>query len=105
MDEFPSRRRLLSPDYLSCDECYAKLLINPLNDFHPDEVSKILDFEPIEKNIIGTKITNSLGRTREIKISGWFLSSEDYVGSKDLQGYLDWLLNKIEPLSKGLMQL
>lgn len=104
MNLMNSRRTPISPDYPTCDECYVKLLIYP-DALHPDEVSQILNLEPTKKNIIGTKITNSRGRVREITIAGWFLSSENYVNSKDLRDHLDWLLNKIEPSSKALKQL
>ncbi|CDG89175.1 DUF4279 domain-containing protein [Xenorhabdus bovienii] len=99
-----SRETPVNPDYPTCDECYAKLMIYP-EYIHPDEVSSLLQLEPTKKNIVGTKITSSSGRTREIKIAGWLLSSENYVNSKDIRDHLDWLLNKISKSSEGLKQL
>lgn len=99
-----SRRTPISSDCEACEECRVSLLIYP-DRVHPDDVSKILQLEPTKKNIVGTKITNSLGRTREITIAGWFLSSEQYVQSKDIRNHLDWLLNKILPSANGLAQL
>lgn len=58
-----------------------------------------------QKNIVGTKITNSHGRTREIVIAGWFLSSKGYVNSKDLRDHLDWLLTRVEPSAGALKKL
>lgn len=99
-----SRRTPISSDYDGCDECRVSLLIYPEH-VHPDEVSNILKLEPTKKNVIGTEITNSLGRTRKITVAGWFLSSEKYVQSKDIREHLDWLLIKILPSKNGLMQL
>ncbi|MBI6549795.1 DUF4279 domain-containing protein [Xenorhabdus lircayensis] len=104
MSRITSRRTPISPNYPSCDECYAKLLIYP-GDVHPDEVSSLLLLEPTKKNIVGTQIVNRLGRVKEIKVSGWFLSSENYVNSKDLRDHLNWILDRIRPSSGGLKQL
>ncbi|MBC9132008.1 DUF4279 domain-containing protein [Frischella sp. Ac48] len=99
-----SRRTPISPEYPSCDECYAALLIYP-NDIHPDKITELLKIEPTQKNIIGTKSINRIGRIKEIKTSGWFLSSKDYVISRDLREHLDWLLNKIAPCKEPLEKL
>lgn len=48
MNSINYRRTPVSPDYPSCDECYATLLIYP-DLIHPDEVSRILDLEPTKK--------------------------------------------------------
>lgn len=99
-----SRRTPISPEYPSCYECYATLLIYP-NDIHPDRVSEFLKIQPTHKNIIGTKSVNRIGKIREIKTSGWFLSSKGYVTSKDLREHLDWLLNKIISSKDALEKL
>ena len=99
-----SRRTPILSNYEGCDECRASLLIYP-DYVHPDDVSRILKLEPKKKNVIGKEITNSLGRTRKITVSGWFLSSEKFVQSKDIRDHLDWLLRKILPSKNGLMQL
>lgn len=51
------------------------------------------------------KKNNSLGRTRDIKISGWFLSSENFVFSKDLRDHIDWITTKLKPSQEGLKKL
>ncbi|MEQ9888608.1 DUF4279 domain-containing protein [Pectobacterium zantedeschiae] len=80
------------------------MLIYPA-EMHPDEVSAILNIEPTQKNIIGDRKTNSLGRTREVKTSGWFLSSEDFVFSKDLRDHIDWIVAKLDASREGLKKL
>ncbi|AWK44584.1 hypothetical protein AA106_21110 [Photorhabdus laumondii subsp. laumondii] len=72
---------------------------------HPDNVSRLLKLEPTQKNIVGTTVTNSRGKTREIKLSSWFLSSKSYVESKDLRDHIDWLLRKLNQSEIGLKQL
>lgn len=99
-----SRRTPISPEYPSCDECHATLLIYS-NDIHPDKITELLKIEPTQKNIIGTKSINRIGRIKEIKTSGWFLSSKDDVISRDLRKHLDWLLNKIVPCKEALEKL
>lgn len=99
-----SRLTPINRNYETCEECRVKLTVYPEH-VHPDEITRILQLEPTKKNIIGTKITNSHGRTREITIAGWFLSSEQYVQSKDIRDHLDWLLSKVLLSKNGLIQL
>ena len=96
MSSLKGRRTEVSSDYPSCKECYATLVIYPRL-LHPEVISEMLGITPTRQNVLGEKITNSQGRTREIEKSGWFLSTENIVFSKDLRDHLDWLLNKIEP--------
>lgn len=104
MNIIDSRITPVSSDYSTCSECYVKLLVYP-GAMHPDEVSKVLGLEPSQQNNIGTIITNSLGRKREVKTAGWFLSSEFFVQSRDIREHLDWILGKISPSEIGLKQL
>ncbi|UCP81808.1 DUF4279 domain-containing protein [Pectobacterium versatile] len=93
-----------NPNYEACLECRAKLLIYP-GKMHPDEVSAMLSIEPTQKNIIGDRKKNSLGRTREVKISGWFLSSEDFISSKNLRDHIDWIVAKLDASREDLKKL
>ncbi|MCW2479267.1 DUF4279 domain-containing protein [Candidatus Symbiopectobacterium sp. NZEC135] len=104
MNTISSRITPISPNYETCLECRVSLLIYP-GTMHPDEVSAILNMEPSQKNIIGDKRINSLGRTREIKIAGWFLSSEMFVSSKDLRDHINWITAKLNPAKAGLKKL
>lgn len=99
-----SRLNPIASDNYNCYECYAQLLIYP-GEVHPDEVSDALNLEATKVNVIGDTLTNSLGRVREIKLAGWFLSSECYVKSKDLREHLNWLLDKLNPVSDELKKL
>ncbi|WCG85154.1 DUF4279 domain-containing protein [Pectobacterium sp. A5351] len=48
---------------------------------------------------------HSLGRTCEVKISGWFLSSEDFISSKDLRDHVYWIITKLDVPREGLKKL
>ncbi|WP_264044067.1 DUF4279 domain-containing protein [Pectobacterium carotovorum] len=74
-------------------------------EMHPDNISGLLNIEPTEKFIVGDEITNSLGRTRKVKISSWFLSSENDVKSKDLREHIDWVIDKLSASHSGLREL
>lgn len=91
-------------DYATCSECYAELLIYP--DFtHPDEITKLLGINATQINVIGKKVTNSKGKVREIKRSGWFLSSKDDVDSKDLRDHIEWIITQLSSSKAGLYEV
>ncbi|WP_237142816.1 DUF4279 domain-containing protein [Pseudomonas lurida] len=96
-----SRITPVSSDYETCAECYVRLMIYP-GERHPDEITNIMQVRPTLINVAGEKITNSRGLTREVKNSGWFLSSEGYVLSKDLREHIDWIVEKISPHRESL---
>lgn len=104
MNKLKGRWVEVSSDYPSCKGCYATLTIYPKL-LHPDIISEMLGLAPTRQNVIGEKVTNSIGSTREIKKSGWFLSTENIVLSKDLREHLDWILDKIEPASQAIEKL
>lgn len=94
----------VAKDYSTCSECYAELLIYP--DFiHPDEITKVLGINASQLNVAGTKVTNSRGKTREIRKSGWFLTSKNEVDSKDLRDHIDWVLMHLSSAKNGLSKI
>ncbi|MDR9877203.1 DUF4279 domain-containing protein [Pseudomonas allii] len=100
-----SRITPVSTDYETCAECFVRLMIYP-GDIHPSEISNIMHVQPTQITVIGEKVKNSRGVTREVKSSSWFLSSEGNVQSKDLRDHIDWLVREIQPHreSLGLVQ-
>lgn len=94
----------VNPDYPTCSECFIRLMIYP-EDVHPDRITEIFKITPTSINVAGDSVTNSLGRTRITKYSGWFLLSEGFVRSKDLRDHVDWLVNKIQPFSEQLREI
>ncbi len=99
-----SRRTSVDDTYPSCSETRAELLIYP-DQLHPQKVTERLGVEPTQMNVAGSEVTNSLGRTRVIRINGWFLSSEGLVESLDTRRHIDWLLAKFEPKAAELQKL
>jgi hypothetical protein len=86
-----SRLNPIASDNQNCYECYAQLLIYP-SEIHPHKVSEALNLEATKINVIGDTLSNSLGKVREIKVAGWFLSSVYHVKSKDLRENLKMTL-------------
>ena len=64
-----------------------------------------LGLEPQETMTKGLPHELPSGRLREATVSGWFLSSEGQVASKDLRDHLDWLLDRLRPAAAGLSVL
>jgi len=99
-----SRRTPYDDEYETCLETRAKLLIYP-GELHPDEITRRLGLVPTEANVAGKVRVNRLGREHVVKISGWFLSSEGHVESKELRRHLDWLLALLRPARAALLEL
>ncbi|MEJ2201253.1 MAG: DUF4279 domain-containing protein [Desulfuromonadaceae bacterium] len=84
-------------DYSACCQTYSTLRIFP-KELHPSTVSEKLNIEPTHISLKG-------GGHRGQNVNGWFLSSEDYVESKDSRRHIDWLLDQIEPATETIAQL
>ena len=91
-------------EYGTCLETRATLLIYP-EAVSPHEVTERLGLEPTRLNVVGEEHVNRLGRRRVVKINGWSMSSEGRVESLDVRRHLDWLLEKIGPKAKELLDL
>lgn len=77
------------------DRTCAELRIYP-GDMHPSQVTGLLGISPTHVVAVGEPgATNSLGRSPVGKVNGWFLSSEEYVKSKDVRRHLNWLIGKL----------
>ncbi|GKW24796.1 hypothetical protein PEC311524_23900 [Pectobacterium carotovorum subsp. carotovorum] len=104
MNSIQSRLNTVAHDFQTCLECHALLAIYP-GEMHPDNIGKLLNIEPTEIFAAGDEITNSIGRTRKVNISSWFLSSENNVESKDLRAHIDWIIDKLSASHSGLREL
>lgn len=104
MNFIKNRITPICSDYETCSECFVRLMIYT-GAINPNEITKLLEVEPTYITLAGDKITNSLGRTREVKNSGWFLSSEEIVNSKDLREHIDWIVSKISPFATNLKKI
>ncbi|MEW5959070.1 MAG: DUF4279 domain-containing protein [Chloroflexota bacterium] len=91
-------------EYATCEFTYAKLRVYP-GKLDPMSVTQYLGITPTSTMTEGEHIVNSLGRERIVPQNGWFLSSEGQVSSKDVRRHLDWLLDRLEPISERLKGL
>jgi hypothetical protein len=99
-----SRITPFSPDYSTCSECYAGLIIYP-GDFPVDKISEIIKADATKINNVGDRSVNSIGRERIAKISAWFMFSTSFVISKDLRDHVDWVVERLRNSSDGLLYL
>jgi Domain of unknown function (DUF4279) len=104
MSNFLSRKTPYNDEYATCEFTYAKLRIYP-GEFNPVTITHYLGITPTSTQTKGESTINSLGRGRIAPVNSWFLSSEGYVSSKDVRRHLDWLLDKLEPVSDRLKEL
>ena len=82
-------------DYSACDRTYATLRIYP-SDKPPQHITDFLGIEPTRTSIYSED---------KGKVNGWFLSSQDYVTSRDSRRHIDWILDQIEPLKIKFLEL
>ena len=61
----------------------------------PQDVTSLLGINPTKSQVAGE---SRVSGTRQIvnKLSGWFLSSEGLLSSRDCRDHLDWLLAKLD---------
>jgi len=85
--------------YRSCSRTYSTLRIYP-KDVHPDVITKLLNIKPSRTLIAGPN-----GPRGRIVVSGWFLTTRGKLKSKDSRRHIDWLLDKIEPVSEQILSL
>jgi len=100
-----SRLTPYTRDYETCESTHACLRIYPRTETIAD-VTGTLGVEPTEACDKGETIgPNSIGRTRTVKRTVWFLSSEKFVKSNDLRHHLDWVLEKIATRERAIRQI
>lgn len=92
------------PDYDTCARTYATLRIYS-DTVPPEAMTAKLGVQPDSTMTKGFAHELPSGRVREATVSGWFLSSEGQVASKDMRDHLDWLLDQLRPAAAGLSVL
>lgn len=60
----------------------------------PDAVTKMLSVAPTETQLAGTPRSPKTEKLH--KYSGWFLSTEGILSSKDARHHLDWILERVK---------
>ena len=99
-----SRMTALNPQYPSCEETRAKLLICPEISLAED-ITQVLGIKPTQSHNKGSLHKNAIGRTRRAPRTVWVLSSEGHVRSKDLRDHLNWLLTKVSGAESKILWL
>ena len=96
---------LYDDDYATCARTYVTLCIYP-EDLDPPTVTARLGIEPTSWQRRGESIWRD-GRPlpRIAPLSGWFLRSREEVESKDSRRHLDWLLDRVIPVSDVMRAL
>jgi hypothetical protein len=79
-------------DYPTCECCFSTLYIET-GDMDPNYVTGRLNLKPTSIQRKGESANRFSNRTNPL--SGWSLSSEARVDSKDLRNHMDWLLDQI----------
>ena len=97
--------RLTPPNrhYETCDYTYAELRIYP-DSQSADEITGILGISPTQSQDKGSLLVKN-ERTRKIPRTGWFLSSEGRVDSRDVRDHLNWLIDTLVPVADELRLL
>jgi hypothetical protein len=85
--------------YRSCTRTYSTLRIYT-NNSHPDVITSLLKIGPTRISIAGPN-----GPRGRIVVNGWFLTTKGRLRSRDSRRHLDWLLDKIEPVSEQILAL
>jgi hypothetical protein len=93
-----------SDEFPSCEETRVTLQLY-CGDLHPSIANDTLKINPTRITVQGRVGANSRGKPHTEKLNAWFLSSEHIVKSLDARRHLDWLLEQLEPSSKGLAHL
>lgn len=89
-------------NYESCDNTFLTLRVY-CDKNNPDEISSLLGIKPTSFQIKGQEI--GMTKKREIKINGWFLTTEDLIKSKDCRRHLDYMTSQLIPIKTKLKKL
>jgi hypothetical protein len=85
--------------YSSCSRTYSTLRIYT-NESPPDIATKILKIKPSSISRPETK-----GPAGRRYVNGWFLTTQGKLKSRDSRRHIDWILDKIEPASKKILEM
>jgi hypothetical protein len=81
------------PSYPTCNLTFGSLCVLS-EEMHPQEVTSLLGINPTKSLVAGESRASGTHRIVN-KLSGWFLSSEGVLSSRDSRDHLDWLLTKL----------
>lgn len=76
-----------------CSRTFVTLRILAL-ELDPEEITRRLSLEPTRTQLRGAPWNEHDGRP--FRFSGWFLTSEGKVESRDTRHHLDWLIERLQ---------
>lgn len=86
--------------YPTCEETHVTLRIYS-EKLNPLEITRILKIQPTSTQNIGDKAS----KTRNVKINGWFLESENNISSNDARAHIDFITEKLLKQKPNFQQL
>lgn len=89
-------------DYPTCEYTHAWLRVMD-ESLDPNEITEMLSVEPSYVQFKGD--LPKPDSKHPLKKSGWFLSTEDILSSKDSRHHLDWILEKVAGKQKEFSTL
>jgi hypothetical protein len=104
VSEIRDRASTYDADSPWCSRTFVTLRIIAL-ELDPEEITRLLALEPTRTQLRGAPWSERDGRP--FRFSGWFLSSEGLVESRDTRHHLDWLIDRLqgqESTMQGLAQ-
>jgi hypothetical protein len=104
MRQHASRQTPVNDAYPTCKRTVAELRIYG-GALDPHAIAAHLGVQPSGTQMKGEVRAGFRGREVTARIGGWFLSSEEWVSSKDLRRHLDWLLDRLMPAKPALLAL
>jgi hypothetical protein len=102
MDMLSSRVTPVDDSYPTCERTECTFAVY---DLEPDLVTQLLCLGASRSQKKGIAKIMPNGTLHIPTISSWLLSSENQVASKDVRKHIDWLLDRIEPVSNQLQKL
>jgi len=94
----------MNTEYETCKRTYADYRIYG-DDLNPDFITQNLGISPSSTQKKGEMRKGYRGCQRQIRIGGWFLSSEGHVQSKDVRHHLNWLFAQLMPAKGRILAL
>jgi hypothetical protein len=90
---------MYNDDYSTCNKTFVTLRLYS-NSLSPQEITNYLGIEPSE--IIEKGVEKNILTHESINHNAWFFTSENIINSKDSRRHIDYLADKLLPISDRL---
>jgi len=103
-EDFAARKRMeYNDEYATCEKTHVTLCVYPPENMMPEEVTATLGIAPTETHVRGDLANAKSGRT--FPVHSWFLCTKGSVESRDSRRHLDWLLDRVLPVTEKVRAL